>query len=385
MERPKARAELVKREVTGEIVYLNTMRELGQAPETYPDDIPDVDLQMYEAKAGLYQSRGDRPGIMDAYEKYEKEISEDLGASCAGLADELLKHKDPESPLTYEDFIVSTPATEVLESLKKLRAGELLAADDEQLAVLSGGEYYPVLDIKKQNSRLLDVTIRVSGWSDVKYLFTNKPGEQRQYPQDYLRYPSNEKSHWYELDLIFSYEYPDSDSGYFNETVSLYIGQRGDLSLSSDIWAATYAETGYEGHGGKSLDGRSDEDVAAFADLIAKLVGDEPETIGHFNLKVLARYIDKVASEQSRVYLGEWLLNSHAAQVSYDLEATSVGDQSLLKALLDPEHATEAHKVLVENVDEMRQSRNELAADTERTALYGTKLEPWHDIAVREA
>lgn len=383
MERPKGRVEKIDRKLTDEIVYLDEMRRYDGSPQKYPEDVSDMAIQLFQTEADMMQNQGIRPEIMDLYEQYDNEESE-LNQSCAALAEELLKLKDPGSELTFEDFVVDTPAVEVLDELRKTRAGGVLAADDKQLAIPSNGEYYPILDIKKQDAKLTGVGVRAWGWSDRKYIFTNDPGEPYQYPRDCLVYPGDEKSHSYELDITFSYDHPDA--GYFNEKVSLTIGSRGNLQIGSDVWASVYAETGYEGHGGKSLKDASDEDVAAFADLIAKVVGDEPETVRHYNDRKLRAYIDKVANGESRDYLLEWLDNSHAAQVKYDLGSTSVGDQSLLKALFDPDHAEEAHKSLVEKVDEMRRSRNEPTDEDKRIEKLfgGDPIPPWRDLVVRE-
>lgn len=383
MERPKGEVEPRVRAVTGEVMYLDEARRLGSDPKQWPDDLSDMAIQLYEEEAAIANDRDWRPPILDEYESYDREIDE-LSASCAALAEELLKLKEPDSQWTFETFVIEEAPQEVLEKLKQTRVGEVLAGDDEQLAIPSNGEYYPVLDIKKQDMKLAGVSLRVFGWSDRKYIFTNKPGEQYQYPQNCLVYPSDEKSKWYSLELTFAYDHPEA--GAVNEEVQLSIGQRGDLSIHRQIWASPYAETGYEGHLGKGLEDTTDEDIAAFADLVAEIVGDEPEAVWHRNERVLAAYIDTVPSETARKYLGEWLTNMHASQILGDLQYTAVGDKRLAYALKHDELAKQGLEVLAAKVGEHRARRNELAADKKRSMeWFGRETEPWHDVVDRQA
>ena len=317
MERPKPRVKPVERDVTGEIVYLDRMRQFGIDPQVYPGDLPDMAIDVYEIAADMYKSQGARPPIMDEYDKHDMEVPE-LGASCASLAEVLLTHKRPNSLSSFENFIVAMPPAEVLEALQKMRAGEVLAPDNEQLALSPSGGHYSAADVIKKDAKLTSVGVRAYGWSDgSKYLFTDEPGEQLQGSGNRLSYPSNEESHSYKLEVSFSYQHPKA--GYFNERVILSVGQRGTTQISSQVWVAAYADMGYEGHGEKDLKDATEDDIAAFADLIAEMVGDEPEAVWQHNDRKIREYISTVPSEVAREYLLEWVDNKSSLAVYQEL------------------------------------------------------------------
>lgn len=274
MERPQVKNQTKQRVITGEILYLDEMRRQNEFPELFAE-LGNTAIQSYEAQADGYAKKS-RPDIMNDYEKFDNTPSE-VVASCTELANELLALKDPESRLTFVDIAVEASTSTVLEKLKTINAGSVLSAEDEQLAIESNGEYYPVLDIRKQNSELVGVSLRAWGWDDAKYVFTNNEDEQYEYSKHVLVYPSDEKSSIRQLEISFSYD--DEESGEFSESVSLYISPNGAATISSKVWAMAYAETGYEGHKRVSLDSPTDEDIAAFGDLVAEIVGDNPETV----------------------------------------------------------------------------------------------------------
>lgn len=322
MERPKFEKKTAIREVTGEIVYLDEMRHRNEVPKGY-DDLPDDIQQMFEDEADMHRQFGSHPEIMDEYEKHEKSAS-DTEMSCIALADELLALKDEKSRLTFVDIVAKEPRDVVLSKLQSIRFGQLLADDDEQLAIESDGAYYPVLDIKKQDLRLNGVGVRVWGWDDEKYVFTNQPGDDYEYPRNCLVYPSTEKSIRRQLELIFSYTHSATT---VTESVSLTLNGRGGTDVSRQIWMSAYAETGYEGHDGAGLDSCSDEDVAAFADLLAEIVGDEPESIEMYQDR---QYSDLLAScgEKTRAELEKLRAKTHTGQVVYMANSRTNKDEA---------------------------------------------------------
>ncbi len=273
MELPQVSIEPKKREVTGEIAYLNEMRRLNQVPATYLE-LGDLAIQLYETEASFY-GEGTRPEIMDEYEKYDTYPSEAV-ATCQALADALFALKDEKSPWTFVDIVIDKNPAEVLEKLKKIQAGHLLTDEDEQLAIPSDGSYYPMLDIKKNNAQLLGTGMRVFGWDNPKYVRTDNFIRQNDYPRNILFYPSDEKSSIRQIELNFYYDTGENLS--FSESIGLYITSNGSASLNRHIWSSEYAETGYEGHHHAHDTNVSDEDIIAFSELVAEIVGDEPES-----------------------------------------------------------------------------------------------------------
>ena len=270
MERPKVEQQPIKRQVTGEIVYLNEMRLSGEFPDAF-NTIGEQAIDMYSHDAKIYEAQGQRPVIMDLYEEYEPQLSS-TEASCIALADELLKLKDPEVQLTFVDINVKTPAAEVLEKLRAIKSGELLVSDNEQLALESNGEYYPILDFNKGKAQLNSVGLRVWGWDHPKYVMTDKYDN----PADnYLAYPSDEKLTRRKLEISFLYKSDTSES--FSENISLSLSNETATSIGRSIYSSAYADMGYEGHKGETLYDIDDADIAAFGDLVAEIVGDEPK------------------------------------------------------------------------------------------------------------
>lgn len=322
MERPQVEKQTIQRDITGEIVYLDQMRRLNESPTPFLE-LGDMAIQMYEAEADLYIANDQRPDIMNDYERYDYRPSK-VVASCIALADELLTFKDPDSPLTFVDIAVESAPDTVLEKLQTIAAGSILAEQDEQLAISSDGEYYPVLDIRKQNAQLVGVGLRVWGWNDQKYIFTNKKGEQYDYPKHALVYPSNEISSTRQLELSFGYE--DKNSGSFSESVSLFLRPDGSASIDRQVWAAAYAETGYEGHQGSSLRKPTNKDIAAFGDLIAEIVGDTPESVSMNVTRQLEELADSAATPIAKEAIQNLIETTWPAQANYFLN--SVVDES---------------------------------------------------------
>lgn len=336
MERPKIKNELKKREITGEIVFLDQMRHNERG---YPGKFEELRYEQAEsynvrahANNAIYPAIGLRPEIMDLYDEYDGRLS-DTEASCIALADELLKLKGKESPMTFVDICIDEPAANVLNKLKSINAGELLTADDEQLAIESNGEYYPILDIRKDRADLIGVGLRVWGWDHEKYICTDSTEETRDFKKDLLVYPSDEKMAQRQLEITFMYydhQAPKDGSSCFNESISLTVSEHGEPSLTRSISSMVYAETGYEGHKHQSLKSIEEADIAAFGDLVAEIVGDVPESISMRQERKLAELVDAVASEAAKSMIRELLDATWPAQAQYIL---SLKQKSLNKTV----------------------------------------------------
>lgn len=347
MERPHGKTQPKQREVTGEIVYLDEMRRRNERPQPY-EELADMAIQMYEAEADMYPE-GERPAIIEEYERYDFQPSE-VVTSCTALADELLALKNPDSPLTFVDIVVESDPDTVLTKLQTIAAGKILADQDAQLAIASDGKYYPILDFRKENATLVGTGLRVWGWDDRKYVFTNEENEPYEYPKHALFYPTDEKSSTRQIELSFSYR--DAESRGFTESVSLYLGAGGSASISSNLWSMAYAETGYEGHGGSSLDNFTDDDIAAFGDLVAEIVGDTPESIAMRIDRKLQELIETAATPAAQQAVHNLIEATWPAQANYLLRRKQEGtSKTIADQLCDPataEAATEAVGTIIE-------------------------------------
>ena len=378
-----------RREVTSEIMFLAEAREDGEPVGREYDKLSTTEAWEYVDRADVMWRQGIRPSILDDYEKYDYEPT-DLSQNCIALAEELFSLKRPNSWLCSEEIVVKVPAARALAELRSIKVDALINSDDTQLAIPSDGEYYPVLDIKKRDSKLLGVDLSVWSQEVKKYVLTNDPEVPYNYPVDCLVYPSTEKSHDYRLTIRFKYEHPEL--GCFGDDITLAVGDDGDLRMYNQVWAQAYVEMGYVGHEAEGreeqeeLDGIEDGDIAEFVDLIAKWVGDQPEAVWQYEIRKLREYINTVPSEMSREYLQEWANNTNASSIRDCLKRTRTSrGKTLAKALRDGRLASEAHQILVSIVDNNRTRRNALAADKEYSQmLFSESIPPWCDSAARQ-
>lgn len=353
MERPNVKNQLKQREVTGEIVFLDEMRRNGSGYPGKFDELNETAIEIYNVKADTYRNvytfHGVRPEIMDLYEEYDGRLS-DTEASCIALADELLTLKDKKSPLTFVDICIDQSAAGVLGKLKSLRAGELLTANDEQLAIESSGEHYPILDMRKEQADLIGVSLRVWGWNHEKYTYTDSSEEKPDFKRTLLAYPADEKLAQRQLEVTFSYynsQAVKDGSGHFNESVSLMVTEHGQASLFRSISAMAYAETGYEGHKHQRLEDIDEADIAAFGDFIAEIVGDIPESIGMRQDRRLAEVVDAAASEQAKRAIRELIDVTWPAQANLILNLKPKGFDETLAQLLGSEDSADRAAALL--------------------------------------
>ena len=346
MERPQPAILTKQRTTTGEILYLDEMRRQDLAPRPFIE-LGDMAIQMYEAAADLYPAN-ERPAIMQEYEDNDPKPSQ-VVVSCLALANILLEVKEPADRFTFVDIAIEDSPVTVLDKLRALSVGAILAGEDEQLAIESDGEYYPVLDMRKQNAKLVGVGLRAWGWDDAKYGFTKKVGEPYKYPKHALVYPSDEKSCTRQLELSFAYR--NDQSTIFTESISLYLSDSGSATISSQVWAMAYAETGYEGHGGSSFQTPTDEDIAAFGDLIAEIVGNEPESILMKQNRQLQALTDATATPSAKQAVQKLIEATWPAQAQYFLtreqtgEDSSIADQLCNEATAD-QAITAIHEII---------------------------------------
>lgn len=353
MERPQVEYQPKQRNITGEVMYLDMMRRFNQAPKPFLE-LSDMAIQLYESEADMFTD-GKRPDIMDDYEHYDNKPSK-VAASCIALANTLLALKETDSPLSFIDIEVATQPEVVLLKLGSIAAGSLLARDDEQLAITSNGDYYPVLDLRKRSAKLVGVSLRAWGWDDQKYIFTNKDGEEYLYPDDVLFYPSDEKNSTRQLELSFSYQ--DTKSGGFSESVSLFLTSSGSTTMSSQIFANAYAETGYEGHNGSSLDDLVDDDSAAFGDLIAEIVGDTPTSIAMRTRNQLQGLTDAASTPHARQAIHDLIAATWPTQANYllnrPLKGTGMSIAELLVCKSSADAAAATVQLIIEEWKMMR-------------------------------
>jgi len=211
--------------------------------------------------------------IEQPQDEYDYEVTQ-VEADAIALADELLKRKPEGSPWTFVDIVLEGDRSKLMAEIQESPFADLLAAPDEQLAIESDGSYYPVLDVRKEKGRLVGVGLRAWGWNNDKIRWT-KPREAGP-PYEYKEYPG-QKDEMRQLEIAMSYQVGRET---VTEDLSLYFGTTsGTIRASSQLHMMVYAETGYEGHGGKGRSGVSEEDAYWFLDFIARHVGERPKSV----------------------------------------------------------------------------------------------------------
>jgi len=175
-----------------------------------------------------------------------------------------------------------------------------------------------------------------------------------------------------------SFKYQASDGTYAIETVALNIDASGDLHIFRTVDMQDYEQAGRSDYKSKVLDDASEADVAAFADLLAAIVGDNPETVLQRDERQFREAIARVPNELSRDYLNEWMVNTSVTYVRLQALNTQRDGKTFLDTLIDPETVSSAHKQLVAKVEAARSRRRELIAAGEQH-IHGE----WEDIVQR--
>jgi len=206
-------------------------------------------------------------------DEYDHELTQ-VQANAIALADELLKHRPERSRIAFVDMVLVGDQHEMLVELQSGPLSHLLAAPNEQLAIESDGSYYSQLDVRKANGKFTGMSLRVWGWDYDKVRYTKPcevgpPYEDKEYP--------GEKDKSRQIEIRMGYVVGDES---VTEELSVHANSSSPnyIYASTQLSMPTYAEMGYEGHGGKSDYDISDEAVEWFLEFVAKNVGAEPKS-----------------------------------------------------------------------------------------------------------
>jgi len=376
MERPRGEKQPIERRLTAETMYLHDRWRNGQLAGEYAA-LSAIARQMYEEDAAVLTNLGGEAAILDLFDRYDTRPQ--LSYSCEALATEILKFKDRYSDGHYESFDVSLLPWQVIDKLRALRVGSLLAGDEDQLALPSGPNGDSTLDIRKKDATPTDVSLRVWKYAaDRKYAVTSDPEIEPQFPRDYLMYPSDETSYQYLMEVILEYYHPTADI--IQETIGLYIGKRGQLGVERDMYITGFGAAASEGCYVQSLPDASEQDIAAFADVIAEIVGDVPTPkFSHDEYNDIKDYIRRISNGLTRAYLTEWLDNTSRFHVNSQLSASRIDGTTLRDALVSSNNSS-AHDELVSLIDYEREIHN---AYIQATSPDGGQGMLWRDRIAR--
>lgn len=146
--------------------------------------------------------------------------------------------------------------------LTKLRSGpfaDLLLPAGAPLSISNGGDYFPDLRLYADDERLTEVGLTASGWD---------------WPAD-PEYPDEPR---WARELNISLWYADeTGNSAAKQVLTIHSSHRGgDPSLSHNLYALAYAETGYEGHADTHLDS-APEQTRFLLELFEELFAHTPQ------------------------------------------------------------------------------------------------------------
>ena len=173
------------------------------------------------------------------------------------LADRLLLFRRPGGHSFVHFTPQHTSAHDVLERLRQSSLTDLLLPAGASLSIYDGGNYFPDLGLVASDDLLREVGLTALGWDFAPADNGGMPGWGREL----------ELSLWYGRKI---------DTLDVKQVLSLQAFDSRDPTISRSVWAAAYAETGYEGHH-QQLRSASGRDVLFFLDLIKELFATTTE------------------------------------------------------------------------------------------------------------
>lgn len=180
------------------------------------------------------------------------------------ICDEILSQKPTGYMMTYWDISTNVDPHRVLDKVKATAAGQLLFLEGEPLSAPQPNEHWPDLQLYATRAALKWVSLRAWGWEYEKV--RTDPDGPSSPPYDILTFPGEtDWSRQLDISLGYANDVQTAHVTVTSHTSSLRAGQT--PSLSRDVHAMAYAETGYEGHNQKFLEQVTDEDVLAFTGI----------------------------------------------------------------------------------------------------------------------
>ncbi len=282
-------------------------------------------------------------------DEFDHEL-EQTDVDLIAMADEFLKFKDS-TKLTFGDYVSQMSAEDVLRRIETTKFSKTLASPDEQLAIKSNGEYYPILDIRKENANLIGVGIRVWGWDSPKYRYTNS--SQDEPPYDFKEY-INEIDKERQIDISFSYATDDTT---ITETIILRANSArpGGAEGYSQLYCVSYAEMGYEGHEGKYLNDVNEQDIYQFLDLVAEMAGDEILSVGESKRRQMANILEGASKVGAEDLVRELIDITWEAQARYILTTQTSAGFSIAEGLKSSANSEFAKDMLRARIKEWRE------------------------------
>ena len=287
--------------------------------------------------------------IAPAEDCYDYELSQ-TQADFIALADAILEHRDPDYRLTYVDMVVEGDVDAIYTNIAASRIGSVLTRADEQLAIPSNGEHYPVLDLRKDHSALVGVSIRAWGWDYDKIRYTDTDRTEITYPRPYKIYEDSSDVAR-QMDVTFHY---DCDGHIFSESICMYGSSMApdNITVRNNVWIADYAETGYEGNGKNEANPLTDEAIYEYLDTVALLLGDAPLSYAELSERQAEELVTLFATTKHEDAIVRIVDASWSAQSVYELTGCryeALGGQTLADALLGDDSTQQTAAAILES------------------------------------
>lgn len=190
-------------------------------------------------------------------------------SAVKNLCEEVLRLREPNLKITYEDVVSQADPASVLSRLRMSSLGSLMLKDGDSLSADPTDEYWPELDLIVGEARLFEVGVRAWGWEYDKARFD--PNGPDRPPFDVIEYPG-EKDWMHQLDIRLWYS-----NGRTHEASQVITTQTSSMLAGSTpgfirkVYAAAYAEMGYEGHNDATHPDATEEEVLGFVALAREL------------------------------------------------------------------------------------------------------------------
>jgi hypothetical protein len=230
--------------------------------------------------------------------------------SAAVLIDSLLERKDPDAKVAFVDIVVDNieAAAEMIADSSVGR--RLLTGPDDQLVLPPNSEYYPALSVPRRELTMKDISVRAWGWN----------------AQPIGTYPESESNVARRLDIRMEYSHPTA--GYVGEDLILWVIGGDSIELYSRYFIDIYkhVDIDYDGHKGKEIT-LTDEVLAEFLELVARIVGDEPVSSQERNRQRLSHLVESTRGEAYNALITQLIDVCGPVQAPYELYKRTTHDQ----------------------------------------------------------
>lgn len=191
------------------------------------------------------------------------------------VCDEILKFKPLKSQLSFVTLASALNPRDIQARLRRSGVGDLLLKDGDSLSAVETSDYYENLDLYVADARLSAVNLRAWGWEFAKYR-ANQDNNTHP-PFGLLVYP-DERDWSCQLDICLWYS--NSRHSAAQEISVTSSSMRAEPpGFERNVFAPSYAETGYEGHNGMWRDAKDEQEVADFLQIAQDLLAARnPET-----------------------------------------------------------------------------------------------------------